>query len=598
MYCYRQLDRDRKEIRLLLLEPGCETDIVRCALEHTFLDRFPARPYETISYVCGDPNVKNTIILHDVEVEVPANSEAVLRRMRLPTTKRVLWIDAICIAQDNIDERSHQVGMMYLVYTNTVRNLIWLGEDDGHTAKALESMRIILAEIDAETQGSTDLGGLLFDETGNHRYSRKDLPIALEDSSLPQFFGSSWFSRLWVVQEASLAPSSVCHRGSLEVSLHRVLRVAIWVRYKRLTVPHNSFNINQAAAIFEFADKTYGTYARFPILQGMTNVLGQATNFYARDPRDHAFAILGLWQSYKRPAELPDILQPDYTLDIHTVFRNTMRFAIREWQNLSTLTWDRGPREGQECEQWPSWVQRLDHKDNGHDRHAPVPLMGQRFCADDRIPMQMLEDSSKPNVLTVRGLIVDKVAVVIPGLKAGQQTSTLQDSFVKMEDLQCSCWVVDPVGGIETKVALVLTAGLDTRRAPVNSLEALHSYQNFKKYLSLYENFPLLESFLGSRATNLDKVVGRFQDAMEMAVFNRVVFRTQHGHIGIGPLTTQIGDTVSILYGCNLPVVLKANDEGTAFTLKGASYVHGVMNGEAVQRHKARGMDDVMFDIV
>jgi hypothetical protein len=46
----------------------------------------------------------------------PKNCEAALRRLRLPSAPRQLWVDAICIDQTNIEERNHQVGMMDLIF--------------------------------------------------------------------------------------------------------------------------------------------------------------------------------------------------------------------------------------------------------------------------------------------------------------------------------------------------------------------------------------------------------------------------------------------------------------------------------------------------
>ena len=59
--------------------------------------------------------------------------------MRLPHKSRVVWIDAICINQTDIEERSQQVEMMGLIYSKAVRNLIWLGEEDCDTASRYTS---------------------------------------------------------------------------------------------------------------------------------------------------------------------------------------------------------------------------------------------------------------------------------------------------------------------------------------------------------------------------------------------------------------------------------------------------------------------------
>jgi hypothetical protein len=90
-YSYRPLNRDRKEIRLLTLEPGYRGTTIRCTLKHAFLDECPIPHYETISYTCGDPALRSRIMLHDIPTDVPTSSEVVLRRMRRPTARRVLW---------------------------------------------------------------------------------------------------------------------------------------------------------------------------------------------------------------------------------------------------------------------------------------------------------------------------------------------------------------------------------------------------------------------------------------------------------------------------------------------------------------------------
>jgi hypothetical protein len=97
-------------------------------------------------------------MLHGHETDILASSEAVLRRMRLPASKRVLWLDSICIDQGDTLERGHQVGMMYEIYANTVRNLIWLGPDDGHTAQAIHEIKALLSEITTECGGLDQLG--------------------------------------------------------------------------------------------------------------------------------------------------------------------------------------------------------------------------------------------------------------------------------------------------------------------------------------------------------------------------------------------------------------------------------------------------------
>ena len=48
-----------------------------------------------------------------------------------------LWIDALCIDQNNKDERGHQILRMKDIYSKAFRTIAWLGPDDeGYAEKA------------------------------------------------------------------------------------------------------------------------------------------------------------------------------------------------------------------------------------------------------------------------------------------------------------------------------------------------------------------------------------------------------------------------------------------------------------------------------
>lgn len=58
---------------------------------------------------------------------------------------------------------------------------------------------------------------------------------------------------------------------------------------------------------------------------------------------------------------------------------------------------------------------------------------------------------------------------------------------------------------------------------------------------------------------------------------------------GLGPIMLEVGDIVCVLLGGNLPFVLR-NRDNDEYCLVGESYVHGLMDGEAV-----RGKEDNEF---
>src|SRR4051812_36530342 len=66
-----------------------------------------------------------------------------LKYLRRPQD-RILWIDAICINQEDHEERNHQVQMMALIYNSAAQVCVWLGEDNDDSAMAILFVREIM----------------------------------------------------------------------------------------------------------------------------------------------------------------------------------------------------------------------------------------------------------------------------------------------------------------------------------------------------------------------------------------------------------------------------------------------------------------------
>ena len=65
---------------------------------------------------------------------VTLNLFKALQHLRLDTAPRVLWVDAICIDQDNIPERDAQVQLMGNIYRTAGRVIVWLGPEADNSA--------------------------------------------------------------------------------------------------------------------------------------------------------------------------------------------------------------------------------------------------------------------------------------------------------------------------------------------------------------------------------------------------------------------------------------------------------------------------------
>lgn len=122
---YTTLDEERREIRLLQLLPGKDNDVLECRL---FISAGRQEKYEALSYVWGDPTATETILVNGTRCHVGQNLMQALQHLRQAEHPRLLWVDALCINQNDIEERAKQVQIMGEIYGNAYRTVVWLGD--------------------------------------------------------------------------------------------------------------------------------------------------------------------------------------------------------------------------------------------------------------------------------------------------------------------------------------------------------------------------------------------------------------------------------------------------------------------------------------
>jgi Heterokaryon incompatibility protein (HET) len=133
-YRYRKLNYELgQEIRLFVLQFDLYEEPLRCKILHSNLDDNPT--FEAVSYTWANQNgvtsmSKYIVCQNGTRITISASCDAVLRRIRAKGSARTLWTDMICIDQNNIKERNHQVGIMDIVYTKAKTVIIDLGESD------------------------------------------------------------------------------------------------------------------------------------------------------------------------------------------------------------------------------------------------------------------------------------------------------------------------------------------------------------------------------------------------------------------------------------------------------------------------------------
>jgi hypothetical protein len=176
-YHYSPLSPKDDSIRLLRLMPHKDRNAeIHCELvEYVLEESSGTHLYEALSYVWGNPKEPLPIFIHGSRFEVTSNLHTALTHLRNHSLDRTLWIDAICIDQENPVEKAHQIQFMAMVYSQAYRVLVWLGK------------------------GASD-SDLVFKEIQNENAKRST--SALDDKRLQAaglaLLQRPWFRRIWV----------------------------------------------------------------------------------------------------------------------------------------------------------------------------------------------------------------------------------------------------------------------------------------------------------------------------------------------------------------------------------------------------------------
>ena len=239
-------------IRALDVSPELGTGKrISCNIKIIDLDDSP--DYCTLSYTWGDPganpndeqypsvdkksvNGEFEIMCDGLPFKVTKNCYAflvMLRRSKLilsqspPTepelvhimTVGLIWIDAICINQNSLEERSAQVRMMDRIYRQAQKVIIWLGPSDSMTKPALNA-------IHKFSTASTDVYNEVYGRSISNPepYEKLGIPMISKDEWLAvlALYNRSWFSRAWTVQEYALAREAVLQCGSIMIQFDAV----------------------------------------------------------------------------------------------------------------------------------------------------------------------------------------------------------------------------------------------------------------------------------------------------------------------------------------------------------------------------------------
>jgi hypothetical protein len=595
-----------QEIRVVLLSPGQWDDEIACRLINSSLES--PLEYEALSYVWVQEPGHRCIRLNGSMHQITTNLFLALRRLRKAIDVRYIWIDVLCINQDNGEERNHQVALMGSIYGSCTRALLWLGDYESPAGSPRQTLTIEEAEtqsweeISAEQSSMQDKGFATMNTVHELSANKHLLATSMFEEavkcdeinglyhlrSFRSFFDLPWWTRIWTIQEAILPPMATVLYGSFAVKWE-VFEMAEKCASQHATTC--CYDIFSMAGKEKISSEFKTTISRFGIrvnsLKGLRTtrresntdtilplhrILWNHRDREASEPRDLFYGLLGL------TGMMVPTLMVDYRLPCEAVFKIATLLSIQRTGKLYILKRRKISRVRK-----PFWIYNFDAvinielwsferafmvKEerfftatgtsksvvfwNGFDRDH-LELKG-IFCSN----VVTVGDSLANDKYTVRGLssILIQCESLAEGFYSNRTTDTPYSRDWKSGFLRTL--VSDFAFDIEPQIVdrRVCAADLPIIRGVVD--------QAIRK-----EKPP---------TSRLDKLL---YNRMIISLINRAFFITADGDMGLG--SPELGDEIWVLFGGDTPFILRPSvpDPG-CHQLIGSCYVHGLMDGEAM----------------
>lgn len=578
-------------IRLLKILPGKPSDAIQCQFVPTPLTW--AEQYEAVSYVWGNSPERNQILVNDEVFSVTESAYRIIHDRRSRLHERLVWIDQVCINQEDPLEKSIQICMMKSIFSRASLVTAWLGpSQDAHLVQSLTADLHFLSEGLGWSGQEIRLNILA-------RYDRAQW------TAMARFFRNPWFHRTWILQEVAAAKKLHVMYGNICMDWTYIGR-AVGVLFDGPLVDFLTTNTDSGSqTVLQF-----NVLKRQPATIGLGNadtmlslrgeidykapftlfrLLEQCKFFDSTDKRDKVFSLLGLTTDGSE-----EVLIPDYTATPCSVYIKTMRYLLATWNDPLYALHDAGIALSRTIKDLPSWVPDWSVV-------SIPPLSPLRFNAGQRVGASVRFDED-PSIIYLDGVVFDSVdseqnfcSTYSPStsLSALERAIYFQQWFEEVEELAkraADLKYIKDLGVAETVFRTIVADQLDygSQKPSLEEVEegyaALQTY--FSKVLPLLcqerDNMDDLSNECGENALDLLFKLHKIQSMVDSACFGRKFCVTADGRMAIVPDGCRVGDLACIIGGAKLPCLLrkakKGNREG--YRLVGCCYVHGIMYGE------------------
>ena len=601
MYKYTKLPPNFVRVLELQSANSPEADL-SCVLT---VQKIHDRPYEALSYVWGKPTLFHCDIHCTDEngstsggaLGIGANLATALRAYRKKDVSRRLWVDAICIRQDDLDERQAQVRLMGDIFRNASTVLCWLGHFENPDADEWKAHDVIGFLRKFNEDQRTHLKQIQ-DYLRDGHLDGDDGTVARNWSLLKEFFDLEYFHRAWIIQEVGLAQRALLSWGQSQIYIDwkEVAKFVLFLDDNGATVINH---LELKSWVVNHINLVWSNDADGNPLYDFSEVLHWARTHASTDPRDYVFSLLG------HPSALIDgvrVIDPNYVKSTSEVYTELVVNFVEKSKGLHVLAFV-DHEETRSPLNVPTWVP------DWHARNIVAPLRSPTRAMDITCDSARIDRSTDPPTLRCRGYTIDNVAafshmfnpreltVLDRAAELAKQIPFLADHLYKRLVLDAADVTPPTAQYFVSAVSFMVTGGYRDMIPAINGDNMKLLWADFAAYVLEFEKIKTTDDevgFLGSITHEERCMIEKLSEAgdahkfvqdMTWTSMCRKLFRTFKGHIGLGPRTMFHGDVCVVVEGSRYPLLLRP--VGSQFELVGPILLYGFMNGEA----KSAGME-------
>ncbi|KAF4944209.1 hypothetical protein FGADI_12848 [Fusarium gaditjirri] len=371
----------------------------------------PTTPeYYALSYTWNPPHMCDPVYYADTDVQyillngstfaVKPNLYDALFQLHQSYPQMPLWIDALCINQDDLQERKLQVGIMDRIYGGASRVAVWLGKPSAKLELGLQVAERIACVASTASQA------IVREQKYPHTHHMEEMkeaygldPLSFDEAdALVTLFSCRWFGRQWVIQEIALPGQIDIICNEMSVPFDKIGSTALFLHLSGLLVAIGNLLVaggkdmrlledmhlmqtgrtkvvrewckgdrsewRDVLPLVDFtagiAENTVAVGQRKEDIVGIVllKLLMWLTGFDCGDRRDTIYGLAGIISrvvSIHGLDSIPQRLKPNYRLDTATVLHNAATEILQATGSLALLGVVKDPAL-RETIDLPSWV--------------------------------------------------------------------------------------------------------------------------------------------------------------------------------------------------------------------------------------------------